>query len=158
MANAYLKDLQKKQKFELCLVRILKGASYAELSAWVAEEWGFEISRQSVGNFIRSEEGIQIMDEAYAHLRQEFSNEPIIEKSTRVMALREQTLKLQGLLRSISVDSEEWISYSQEFRQYIKQIAIEMDGIQVNVMEGKSAAEVAIEAALSEKRHLEVVR
>ncbi len=158
MANEFLKTLQRKQKFELCLVRILKGWSYQELSDWALEEWGFEVSRQSIGNFIRSDQGVQIMEEAYTNLRQEFSNEPIIEKSTRVMALREQALKLQGLLRLTGVDEEEWISYSQEFRQYIKQIAIEMDGIQVNVMEGKSATELALEAALSKRTHLEVVQ
>ncbi len=153
-----LERLQRKQKFELCLHRILQGLSYQELADYLLNEWQFEISRQSVGNFLRSEEGEAMMAEAYEHLRAEFSNEPVIEKSTRVMALREQALKLQGVLRDLPVDEEEWLSYSQEFRQYIKQIAIEMDGIQVNVMEGKSAAELAIEAALSKQKKLHIVK
>jgi len=156
----YLADLTTQQKFELCLVRILQGLSYAELSAYIAEEWAFDVSRQTIGNFIRSEEGQDVMAQAYDHLRKEYSNEPVIEKSTRVMALREQALKLQALLRTLAVDTPPWVEYSQEFRQYIKQIAIEMDGIQVNVSEHKAAAEVAIEAALAkqQKRKLEIVK
>lgn len=157
MAN-FLKNLQKNQKFELCLLRILQGLSYSDLANYVKEEWGFELSRQSIGNFLRSEEGQQIMASAYEHLRKEYSNEPVIEKSTRVMALREQATKIQALLRNLAVDSEGWLEYSQEFRQYIKQIAVEMEGIQVNVSEGKSAAELAIEAAMEKQRKLEVVK
>jgi hypothetical protein len=143
---------------ELCLLRILQAASYADLAEMIKEEWGFELTRQSVGNFFRSDEGAELMEEAYATLRKEYSNEPVIEKSTRVMALREQAVKLQGLLRELPVSDPEWREYSQEFRQYIKQIATEMEGIQVNVTEGKSAVEVAMEAALAKQRKLELVK
>jgi hypothetical protein len=98
------------------------------------------------------------MEAAYSHLRDEYSNEPLIEKSTRVLALREQTQKVQDTLRTLDVTSEEWISYSQEFRQYVKQIAVEMEGINVNVTEGKSAAEMGIEAAMHKAQKLELVK
>lgn len=151
-----LKDLNRGQKFELCLLRILQGASYATISDYVKEEWGFSLTRQSIGNFFRDPEGQNLMEEAYDHLRKEYSNEPVIEKSTRVMALREQAVKLQTVLRNLPVDTEDWITLSQEFRQYVKQIATEMDGIQVNFNEGKSPTELALEAALARKRKLEV--
>ena len=153
-----LENLKTKQKINLCMTRIVRGLSYAELAEYLLEEWQYTCTRQVIGNFFRSDEGETLMEEAYTGLRREFSNEPIIEKSTRVMALREQALKLQGLLRTLGVEEEEWIEYSQEFRQYIKQIAIEMDGIQVNVMEGKSAAEMAMAAAVEKKSKLKLVK
>ncbi len=153
-----LEKLQRRQKLKICFLRILKGSSYQDIADHLKEEWQYTCSRQAVGNFLRSDEGEQMVEDAYAHLRREFSNEPVIEKSTRVLALREQVLKLQSVLRTLAVEEEEWISYSQEFRQYIKQIAIEMDGIQVNVMEGKSAAEMAMAAAVDKKSKLKLVK
>lgn len=153
-----LKQLQTPQKTELCLARILQGSSYADLAEYVFDQFGLQVSRQTIGNFFRSEEGTDLMDRAYEHLRQEYSNEPLIEKSTRVMALREQAQKLQGLLRTLSMEDEVWISYSQELRQYMKQISVEMEGIQVNVTEGKSAAELAIEAATAKAKTLSLVK
>jgi histidinol-phosphate/aromatic aminotransferase/cobyric acid decarboxylase-like protein len=155
--GVFLRDLQTGQKFELCLLRILKGMPFKDLANHVHEEWGFEITRQTIGNFFRSAEGLELMEKAYEHLRKEYSNEPLVEKSTRVLALKEQTEKIQAILRTVASDSEEWLSYSQEFRQYVKQIAVEMEGIQVNVTDGKAAAERAIEAAIAKKAKLELV-
>lgn len=156
MASERLTDLNRTQKFELCLVRVLQGASYKELADYVKEEWGFPISRQTIGYFLKSKEGEAIMSEVYDQLRKEYSNEPVVEKSTRVLALREQAVKLQKVLRGLPVDKE-WLDFSAEFRQYIKQIATEMEGLQINISEGKSAAELAIEAALAKRAKLKVV-
>lgn len=139
-------------------MRILQGSSYDSLVGYIQEHFGLEVSRQTVGNFFRSEEGAEFMDAAYSHLREEYKNEPMIEKSTRVMALREQAVKLQGVLRSLPVDDEAWISYSQELRQYVKQIAVEMEGINVNVTDAKSAAELAIDAAMAKAAKLQIVK
>jgi len=159
MSAKYLTKLQDKEKHELCLMRILQGMSYDKLQVIVAEDFGLEVSRQTVGNFFRSEEGSKMMDQAYKTLREEYVNEPMIEKSTRVMALREQASKLQRLLRDqLSIEDEAWISYSQELRQYIKQIAIEMDGINVNVNEAQSAAEMAMDAALAKAAKIKLVK
>ena len=73
------------------------------------------------------------------------------------MALREQALKLQEILRTVPTSAEDWLDYSAEFRQYVKQIAVEMEGIQVNVTEGKSATELALDAAMSKAKKLELV-
>jgi hypothetical protein len=156
--GVYLRDLQAGQKFELCLLRIMQGMSFKDMSEHVKSEWGFEITRQTIGNFFRSEEGRELLDKAYGHIRKEYANESLVEKSTRVLALREQTQKIQRTLRDLAVESAEWISYSQEFRQYMKQIAVEMEGIQVNVTDGKAAAERAIEAAIAKKAKLELVK
>jgi len=158
MSARFLTKLPDKDKFELCLMRILQGSSYDFLVGYIQDNFGLEVSRQTVGNFFRSEEGAEFMEKAYSNLREEYKNEPMIEKSTRVMALREQAVKLQGVLRSLSVEEEEWISYSQELRQYIKQIAVEMEGINVNVTDAKSAAELAIDAAMAKAAKLELVR
>jgi hypothetical protein len=139
-------------------MRILQGSSYDSLTTYAQETFGLETTRQTIGNFFRSEEGAEFMRAAYATLRDEYANEPMIEKSTRVMALREQAVKLQGVLRSLPVDDEAWISYSQELRQYVKQISIEMDGINVNVNDAKSAAEQGIDAALAKAAKLKLVK
>jgi hypothetical protein len=139
-------------------MRILDGTSYDALVIYIADNFNLETSRQTVGNFFRSVEGAEFMEKAYENLRAEYKNEPLIEKSTRVMALREQTAKLQAFLRTLPTEAEAYISYSQELRQYIKQISVEMDGINVNVTDGKSATEVALDAAMAKAKKLELVK
>ena len=148
----YLKDLTSGQKADLCLLRILQGKSYQELSDWVKSEWTFTLSRQSIGNFFRSDEGKEIMDVSYTQLKSEYADEPLIEKATRVLALQEQAKKLQRLLDRLCVDEREWLSYSEEFRQYIKQISVEMEGLQITVADGRSPIEVALQKVMEVKK------
>jgi len=148
---AYLKDLGQSQKIEMCLVRILEAKSYEDLAGYIDSNWGFKITRQSIGNFFRSEEGTRIMDQAYTQLKAEYADEPLVEKSTRVLSLRDQALKIKALLATLPVSDEFWIGDSQEFRQYIKQISVEMEGLQITVADGRSPIEMALEQALKVK-------
>jgi hypothetical protein len=132
--STYLNKLQREQKLELCLLRILDGATYNAIRDYIEETWQHKTSSQSVGNFFRSTEGEDLVSEAYKKLRSEYQEQPLIEKSTRMM---------EGL----PVGSEGWMLCSNEFRQYGKMISTEMEGLQVTV-DDRTPSERAFQAAL----------
>jgi hypothetical protein len=145
--STYLNKLQREQKLELCLLRILDGATYNAIRDYIEETWQHKTSSQSVGNFFRSTEGEDLVSEAYKKLRSEYQEQPLIEKSTRMMAYRDQMVRLRHVMEGLPVGSEGWMLCSNEFRQYGKMISTEMEGLQVTV-DDRTPSERAFQAAL----------
>ena len=144
----YLTKLQEDQKLEICLLRIMDAATYKTVSDYIQEAWQAPATPQTVGNFFRSEEGEQIMEKAYKKLRKEYSQQPLIEKSTRLLAYRDQMLKIRAVMNSIPVGDEGWLELSVEFRQYGNMIFKETEGMHITI-DDQTPMELALIAALA---------
>ena len=144
----YLTKLQYPQKLDICLLRIMDAATYKDVATYIGEVWQSEATPQTVGNFFRSEEGEKIMADAYKKLRKEYADQPLVEKSTRVVAYRDQMLKIRAVMNILPVGEEGWLEMSNEFRQYGKMIFQETEGLHITV-DDKTPMEKALAAALA---------
>lgn len=112
----------------------LDNYSYNDIALYVKENFDVNYTRQSFGEFFRSKEGIERVQEVSEKIRDEWINEPLAEKSSRIHALQEQATKLQRMLRNLppeAIGSQEYYKLSQEFRGYMAQLRQETEPLRV---------------------------
>jgi len=125
--------LPEEQKLELVERRIINGDTYQSLADWLEEVYGFETSITTISHFFNSVEGEKLYKRKFSEIRETFANEPLVDKSTRVLAIREKALALGRMLDLLSMSDESWMDFSAEYRHYLKMIRDEMEGLKISV-------------------------
>lgn len=131
--GTYLARLSEEDKRELCRKRLLNAWTHERLSDYLRDELGYEATSASVANFFRSSEGELLQGQEHAEIRKRYLDEPLIEKGTRVLALRKQARRLGAMLDELTVIDDEWFEASAEYRQYMKLIKDEIEGSKITL-------------------------
>lgn len=138
-SGSYLTVLLPEQKQVLCRKRLLDATSYDDLVTFIETEWNHGVSRNTVANFLTSHEGRDMLKLEHEKVRENFLNEPLVEKGTRVIKLRDKAIEIDRYLQTTSIESDAWLSYSQELRQYLKMLREEIDGSKITLESGRES-------------------
>lgn len=128
-----LTQLPEEQKLELIERRIINGDTYVDLVDWLKDTYDYDAAASTVSYFFNSVEGEKLYQQKFQEIRDTFADEPLVDKSTRVLALRDKALKLREYLNLHHEGEEYWLDYSAEYRQYLKMIKDEMEGLKINI-------------------------
>lgn len=128
-----LVGLPEEQKLELVERRIINGDSYQSLVDWLSNTYEFDTSITTMSHFFNSVEGEKLYKRKFREIRDTFAEEPLVDKSTRVLALRKKALHLGRVLDLLPMDEDDWLNFSSEYRQYLKMIRDEMEGLKISV-------------------------
>lgn len=131
--GSYLNSLLPEQKEVICQLRLMNGATYDEIRGFIEREWAQSVTIPTISYFFRSREGERVLRQEHEKIRKTFLDEPLVEKGTRVLKLREKARELDRLLQRLAPEEEAWIGYSQEFRQYLKMIKEEVEGTKIQL-------------------------
>jgi hypothetical protein len=90
-----------------------------------------------------SDEGVSLLKAVHDEVRETFQDQPLIEKSSRIMAFQDKMQLLnQSMDKLGDPQADGWRELSQEYRQYAKLIQDEMVGIKVTFDKNVSPAEM----------------
>lgn len=128
--NRKLGDLVPQQLDYICALR-LDNHTLQRIADKVRAEFDVSYTNASYSTYFKSQEGKDRLHSMEQLLWEEWENEPLAKKVSRVHALAEQAQKLQRIIRSLPIHDPAYLTLSKEFRGYLALLRVETEPLRV---------------------------